>query len=150
MKKQEFQLSTASIKFVFEFLTNLVSTGKSFKIEISEWRESGTNSQRKTYFMWMGEIADGFNKMGLTQQIYSNGKLVMEKPWDKDFAHEFIMKYFYPSNEDGSRMSLREILKDRGAMCHLLDKLTPWAAEKGIFLTIPNKHWYWEHKNEQG
>lgn len=149
MKKQEFQLSSNSLKFVVEFLTKLVMTGKAFKIEISEWRESGTNSQRKTYFMWMREIADGFNERGMTQEIYSNGKLIMTKPWDENFAHEFIMLYFYPKNADGSRMSLRTILKDRGAMCHLLDKLTPWAAEKGIFLTIPNKHWYWEHKNEQ-
>ena len=74
----------------------------------------------------------------------------MEKDWDKDFAHEFVMLYFYPKNEDGSRMSLREILKDKSNMCYLLDRLIPFGAERQLMFTIPDKHYYWKYKQEQG
>jgi len=155
MKKQALQLRSANYKYVCEMLRKACDSGKTFKLELSEWRAKATDAQRGTYFMWMQELADWANANGMMQHIYStdqNGelKLVDKKPWDQNFAHEFTMKYFYPKNEDGSRMSLTVILKNRGEMCHLLDQLYPWCLDKGCYLTIPNKHWYWTHKRENG
>lgn len=150
MAKKQFQLSRASLKYCIEILTSIVKDDGVFNIEISEWRDRGTDAQRRTYWMWMGEIAQWAIARGLTQEVWSGGKRILVKEWDKDFAHEFVMRYFYPKNEGGSRKSLTAILKDKGDMCHLLDQLVPWCADKGIFLTIPQKHYYWEHRNEQG
>lgn len=148
MRKQTVQLSKPSLKYVIERLTELADTGKAFQLEITEWRKKGTDQQRKTYWLWMREIADWAKEAGIKQDIYVKGKLVARKDWDKDFSHEFIMQYFYPKNEDGSRYSLKEVLKDRGEMCALMDRLNAWCAEKGIFLTIPRNHFYWEYKNQ--
>ena len=153
-KQPAIQLTTGNLKWVVGKLTELVQSNKAYKLEISEWREKGTTSQRNTYWMWMGEVSNWANGCGLKQKVYTtdiNGKprLVATKDWDKDFAHEFIMLYFYPKNENGSRMSLTEILKDRGEMCQLLDRLNVWCIDKGFSLTIPDKHWYWKYKRQE-
>jgi hypothetical protein len=155
MKKQEFQLRTANLKIIYDLLEKACESGKVFKLELSEWREKATDTQRGLYWRWMEEIAEWANSCGMKQQIYTTDpqgkpRLVGEKPWDKDFSHEFIMQYFYPKGEDGKRMSLTVILKNRGEMSYLLDRLNPWCLEKGFSLSIPNRHWYWENKRTNG
>lgn len=110
------------------------------KITISEWRDKGTDPQRRAWWVIMGQVAKWMDSNGIQESVYItvNGKpqKITDKPPSKDFAHELTMYKLFPVEKNGRRKSLVKVMKDKYLMCETLDRVFAYYAERGCHLTL--------------
>jgi len=81
MAIKDFRLTISSVTMLISQLTEMLKAGhgKSYRVNITEWRESRSLSQNSMYWKWLTEIS--------TQWSVSD---------DPEIIHEIFKKYFCP------------------------------------------------------
>ena len=106
----------------------IIESGKSAKVVITQWRESRTEPQRKTMWMWYREVA---------QQIKEKGK----GDYTPDDLHEYFKDEFCPVKQikfGGKVKHVKSTTRlNTGEMHFYLQQIDVWSANAGFKLTIP-------------
>ncbi|WP_392567122.1 hypothetical protein [Utexia brackfieldae] len=133
-------LHESNIKSIFQKLTELVLSGKRYRIVIKVWKDKRTVDQNSLNWMWCTEIAQQANKHS-TEEI---------SPED---VHEFYKKMFCPEKEKNVLGQIVKIkstkLLDTGEMHFYLNQIEYDAHSKGLTLTIPANSEYKKLKDKQ-
>ena len=135
---KEFKLAGGNLGLVVSEITKLVlSSTKSFRLTIVEWREKRSLSQNSMMWMWMTEI-DKQKPLKCDTGEFKGSEL-----W-----HEVFKKYYCDSKQitDGDNYMVVKTttLLDVGEMTHYLNKIESWCMDKGIKLTIPEDSEYYK------
>ncbi|MEY8768999.1 YbcN family protein [Erwinia sp. ACCC 02193] len=116
-------------------LFDLVSSGKRWRIKITEWRDQRSIPQNSLQHMWYAE---------LSAYLIRRGKPFASPAWVKD-----AMKHTYLGYEErvmvdvvtGGRTQVQTLRHtadlDTGDMHHYLTQVEAWALNVGCRLTVP-------------
>ena len=139
---RDFRLNTANLAALAAEVGRLVFTGKSYRVNIVEWKEKRSLSQNSLYWKWLSEI-DKQNPL----------KLVNSKGCGAELWHEVFKKYYCPQRIITDGKTEMEIvstkLLDTGEMHHYLTQIEHWAMSRGFKLTIPINSEYQDLINRQ-
>lgn len=109
------------------------------RVTIEKRRPKGTDVQRAAWWVLMEQVSAWMRDKGMKEGVYivngDNVKKIGDKPASKEFAHEITMLKLFPV-ENGKRMSLVKVLKDKLKMCALLDRVLAYYAERGLILVL--------------
>lgn len=127
---KDFKLNNGTLAALAAEVGRLVTTGKSYRINIVEWREKRSLSQNSLYWKWLAEI-DKQNPL-----VVVNSKDCGAELW-----HEVFKKYYCPeriiSNGNNELKITSTKLLDVGEMHHYLSLIEIWCMNLGFKLTIP-------------
>ena len=104
---------------------------------------------KKTWRMWMRETADFMSGNGVTMPlgVTAEGVPWGKRPFNDDDAHELWVRHWMGVDSDGARYKTAS--GDKGEMVSMMDKHSAWAADKGLFLTIPQHGEYMKYREAQ-
>lgn len=135
MAIKDFRLTISSVTMLISQLTEMLkaSHGKSYRVNITEWRDSAGKSQKGLYWMWVTEIT--------TQWDVSDNKEVI---------HEIFKKYYCPEKVINEHLKIKSTtLLDIGEMCFYLNRIEQFCLDRGFIITIPDNCEYRELMNKQ-
>ncbi|AQV70746.1 TPA: hypothetical protein RLT95_000349 [Escherichia coli] len=121
-------------------LKQILSTGKRWRIKISEYREKRTLSQNNLMWVWNAEIAAQLSAASAEN-------------FTPEEVHEWLKDIFCPAkrvtifNITRCVKSTRQL--DIGDMHKYLTDIDQWAHQKGLRLTIPDNCEYLDLKERQ-
>lgn len=144
---RDFCLHTSTLGQFTKLIFDLVSSGKRWRIKITEWREQRSIPQNSLQHMWYAEIS---------AYLIKRGKPFASPEWVKDaMKHTFLG---YESREmvnvkNGERtqnQTLRHTAElDTGDMHYYLTQVEAWAMNIGCRLTIPADSEYNQLRQKQ-
>jgi hypothetical protein len=140
----ELKLTMASLGSVLSELTKLThsNTGKSFRLEVKEWREKRSLSQNAMYWAWLSEID---NQAPL--------RIDGSKAKGSELWHEVFKKYYCPVKNITNGQNILPVkstkILDVGEMTFYLNKIEMFCIDRGIFLTIPESSEYYKLMERQ-
>lgn len=133
-------LHQSNIKSIVKVLTDLVLSGKRYRIIIKIWKDKRSIDQNSLNWMWCTEIANQANK-------------VSKEQLSAEDVHEYYKKRFCPEKEKnvlGEIVKIRSTkLLDTGEMHFYLSQIEYDAGMKGLTLTVPNNSEYKKLQDEQ-
>jgi len=135
MAIKDFRLTISSVTMLISQLTEMLKAGhgKSYRVNITEWRESRSLSQNSMYWKWLTEIS--------TQWSVSD---------DPEIIHEIFKKYFCPEKTINKHLTIKSTKKlDVGEMCFYLNRIEQFCLDRGFIITIPDNCEYRELMNKQ-
>jgi len=125
---QEFVLHESNKTQFWQILQQILTTGKRWRIKISEYREKRSLSQNSLLWMWNTEIAE---------QLTATGT----ESFTDEEVHEWLRDMFCPAKPVTIAGLTRYIkstrLPDTGDMHHYLSDIDRWARPRWLRLTIP-------------
>lgn len=138
-----------SVDDIFDFSEDLRGVIQDIPVivEVKRW-EANSWPMKKTWRMWMSEIAKHMADAGVTMPLMINkdGKIYGRRPFDEKDAHELFVRQFLGVDENGDRYKTAS--GDKGKMLNMMDEMISWATERGISLTIPGDGEYMKLKKE--
>lgn len=144
---QDFCLHKSTLGQFTKSIFELISSGKRYRVKISEWRDKRSLPQNSLQHMWYAE---------LSAYLIKRGKSFASPEWVKD-----AMKHTYLGYEEremvdvatGEKtviLSLRHTADlDTGEMHFYLNQVEGWALNNGCRLTVPADSEYNQLKNKQ-
>lgn len=137
---REFILHETNKFQLWQILKEIISTGKRWRIKISEYREKRSLSQNNLMWKWNAEMAG---------QLTS----VSSESFSDEDVHEWLKKMFCPAKPltiMGKTVWVKSTkLLDVGEMHKYLNDIDVWAHQGGLKLTIPHECEYRELQRKQ-
>lgn len=137
---QEFILHETNKNQLWLILKEILTTGKRWRIKISEYREKRSLPQNSLLWKWNSEIA---------QQLSSASP---ERFTDEE-VHEWLKDMYCPAKPVKIFDMVRYVKSTRqldvGEMHKYLNDIDLWAHQKGLRLTIPDTCEYRELQRRQ-
>ncbi|MGE1402294.1 hypothetical protein ACMFFG_14680 [Citrobacter freundii] len=137
---QEFILHETNKTQLWLLLKEILSTGKRWRIKISEYREKRSLSQNNLLWKWNTEVAE---------QLTATGA---DKFTDEE-VHEWLKDMYCPAKPVTISGMTRYVKSTRRLdVCEMHKYLTDidqWAHQKGLRLTIPSECEYRELQRRQ-
>lgn len=147
MPDKDFCLHKSTLGQFTKQLFELISTGKRYRVKISEWRDKRSIPQNSLQHMWYAEIS---------AYLIKRGKPFASPEWVKDAMKHTFLGYEEREMVDvktGDKTAVRSLRHtsklDTGDMHFFLSQVEMWAAEFGLALTIPNGCEYSNLKQKQ-
>ena len=135
---KDFCLHSTTIKQFFSLASEIVESGKKYRVDVVEWRDKRSTPQNKTWRGWMGETAKAMSARGVTMDMkQKSGRPIITRPINPQDCHELFVGLHGGYNEEGLRILTSKARKD--AMTFIMDKHIHWCAERGIKITIPRQ-----------
>lgn len=148
MSQQDFCLHKSNLGTFIQKLTELLFSGKRYRIKISEWREIRTIPMNATWRMWMHTTGEWLRARGVVVDIRSgSGDVALSRPITDDETHDYFVGHWLGRDENGEREKTRRM--DKGRMLHLMELHEAWCIEKGIPITIPSQSEFMAMKAKQ-
>ncbi|QHJ84886.1 MAG: hypothetical protein [Caudoviricetes sp.] len=126
-------LHESNIKSIFKMLSELVLSGKRYRLVVKVWKDKRSVDQNSLNWMWCTEIANQANN-------------VSDEQLSAEDVHEYYKKRFCPGKEKnvlGEIVRIRSTkLLDTGEMHFYLSQIEYDATTKGLNLTIPSNSEY--------
>jgi len=121
------------------------------RIVIEDIPNPASSSMRKTWFMWMGQIAPFMSSRGAKMPLYiaPDGRYIGEREFNKDDAHEMFCQKFGGVNDEGERVIRFSSKSDKHDALHAMEQILEWSTERGLVLTIPEKGEFMKLQREQ-
>lgn len=144
---QDFCLHKSTLGQFTKHIFDLVSSGKRWRIKITEWRDQRSIPQNSLQHMWYAE---------LSAYLIKRGKPFASPAWVKD-----AMKHTYLGYEErvmvdvvtGGRTQVQTLRHtadlDTGEMHHYLSQVEAWALNVGCRLTVPADSEYNQLRKKQ-
>lgn len=137
---QEFILHETNKAQLWSLLKEILSTGKRWRIKISEYRERRSLPQNSLLWKWNSEIAEQLTAVGSYR-------------FSDEEVHEWLKDMYCPAKpvtisemtryvKSTRRLDIRE-------MHRYLTDVDQWAHQKGLRLTIPDSCEYRELQRRQ-
>ena len=137
---KDFKLTLAMLPELMRLLKELLTTGKTYRVNVKEWREKRSLSQNALYWVWLEEVS---------QALKPNDKQHKADVW-----HEYFKQYFctakpiaMPAGKDAIVKSTKTL--DVGEMCHYMTQIHNWAAGHMLILPVPENSEYKQNLNKQ-
>jgi hypothetical protein len=144
---QEFILHETNKSQFWSVLKEKISTGKRWRIEMSEYRAKRSIPQNSLSHMWYAEIS---------KQLVATGRDYCTPEWVKRNLKKTFLGYReveYTDLKTGEVETRRELKKtselDTGDMHYYLQEIEDWCFSMGIELTIPENCEYRELQRRQ-
>mgnify|MGYP000966955862 CR=1 FL=1 len=132
---QDFCLHKSTLGQFTKQLFELVSSGKRWRIKITEWRDQRSIPQNSLQHMWYAE---------LSAYLIKRGKPFASPEWVKDAMKHTYLGYEVREMVDvvtGGRTQVQTLRHtadlDTGDMHHYLTQVEAWALNVGCRLTVP-------------
>ncbi len=144
---QDFCLHKSTLDQFTQHIFDLVSSGKRWRIKITEWRDQRSIPQNSLQHLWYAE---------LSAYLIKRGKPFASPEWVKD-----AMKHTYLGYEEremvdvvtGGRTQVQTLRHtadlDTGDMHHYLTQVEAWALNVGCRLTVPADSEYNQLRQKQ-
>ncbi|ECT5347400.1 YbcN family protein [Salmonella enterica] len=137
---QEFILHETNKSQSWLVLKQILSTGKRWRIKISEYREKRSLPQNSLMWKWNTEIADQLSATGVDR-------------FTDEEVHEWLKDMYCPATPVTVFGMTRYVKSTRqldiGEMHKYLTDIDQWAHQKGLRLTIPDNCEYLDLKRRQ-
>ncbi|MEG8497781.1 hypothetical protein U4P14_10345 [Klebsiella pneumoniae] len=137
---QEFILHETNKAQLWSHLKEILSTGKRWRIKISEYRERRSLPQNSLLWKWNSEIAEQLTAVG-------------SDSFSDEEVHEWLKDMYCPAKPVTISGMTRYVKSTRrldiGEMNKYLTDIDQWAHQKGLRLTIPNECEYRELQRRQ-
>lgn len=141
-------LHKSNLNSIFKVLSEIVTTGKRYRIKITEWRDLRTIPMNKTWRMWMETTGEWLRARGVVIDIKNGvGEIVLSKPITNEETHEYFVGHWLGRNENGEREKNSKM--DKARMLYMMEKHEQWCIEKGIPIIIPSNSEYMSLKRNQ-
>ena len=141
-------LHKSNLNSIFKVLSEIVTTGKRYRIKITEWRDLRTIPMNKTWRMWMETTGEWLRARGVVIDIKNGvGEIVLSKPITNEETHEYFVGHWLGRNENGEREETSKM--DKARMLYRMEKHEQWCIEKGIPIIIPRNSEYMSLKRKQ-
>lgn len=141
-------LHKSNLNSIFKVLSEIVTTGKRYRIKITEWRDLRTIPMNKTWRMWMETTGEWLRARGVVIDIKNGvGEIVLSKLITNEETHEYFVGHWLGRNENGEREKTSKMDKER--MLYMMEKHEQWCIEKGIPIIIPRNSEYMSLKRKQ-
>nr|WP_052447781.1 YbcN family protein [Serratia symbiotica]CDS57799.1 hypothetical protein; DLP12 prophage [Serratia symbiotica] len=144
---QDFCLHKSTLGQFTHYLFELISSGKRYRVKISEWRDKRSLPQNSLQHMWYAE---------LSAYLIKRGKSFASPEWVKDAMKHTYLGYEeremvdVVTGEKTVMLSLRHTADlDTGEMHFYLTRVEGWALNIGCRLTVPADSEYNQLKNKQ-
>lgn len=144
---RDFCLHTSTLGQFTKHLFDLVSSGKRWRIKITEWRDQRSIPQNSLQHMWYAEIS---------AYLIKRGKPFASPEWVKDAMKHTFLGYEsreminVKSGERTQNQTLRHTAElDTGDMHHYLTQVEAWAMNIGCRLTVPADSEYNQLRQKQ-
>lgn len=144
---QEFILHETNKKQLWSILKEILSTGKRWRIKISEYRAKRSIPQNSLSHMWYAEISE---------QLIATGRGYCTPEWVKRNMKKTFLGYHEVeytnllTGETETRSELRKTSElDTGDMHYFLQQVEEWCLSVGIELTTPADCEYRELQRRQ-
>lgn len=137
---QEFILHETNKAQLWSLLKEILSTGKRWRIKISEYRERRSLPQNSLLWKWNSEIAEQLTAVG-------------SDSFSDEEVHEWLKDMYCPAKPVTISGMTRYVKSTRrldiGEMNKYLTDIDQWAHQKGLRLTIPDSCEYRELQRRQ-
>lgn len=137
---QEFILHETNKSQFWLVLKQILSTGKRWRIKISEYREKRSLPQNSLLWKWNTEIAEQLSATGIDH-------------FTEEEVHEWLKDMYCPAKPVTVFGMTRYVKSTRqldiGEMHKYLTDIDQWAHQKGLRLTIPDNCEYRDLKRRQ-
>ncbi|SER29869.1 hypothetical protein SAMN05216522_12116 [Rosenbergiella nectarea] len=137
---REFILHETNKSQLWQILKEIISTGKRWRIKISEYREKRSLSQNNLMWKWNAEMAGQLTA-------------VSSESFSEEWVHEWLKEQFCPAKPItimGKTVWVKSTkLLDVGEMHKYLNDIDVWAHQRGLKLTIPHECEYRELQRKQ-
>lgn len=137
---QEFILHETNKAQLWSLLKEILSTGKRWRIKISEYRERRSLPQNSLLWKWNSEIAEQLTAVGSDH-------------FSDEEVHEWLKDMYCPAKPVTISGMTRYVKSTRrldvGEMNKYLTDIDQWAHQKGLRLTIPDSCEYRELQRRQ-
>ncbi|WLS77374.1 YbcN family protein [Erwinia pyri] len=147
MTVQDFCLHVSTMGQFTKQLFELVSSGKRWRIKITEWRDQRSIPQNSLQHMWYAE---------LSAYLIKRGKPFASPEWVKDAMKHTYLGYEAREMVDvvtGERTQIQTLRHtsclDTGDMHYYLTQVEGWALNVGCRLTIPADSEYNQLRQKQ-
>ena len=144
---QDFCLHKSTLGQFTRLIFDLVSSGKKYRIKLSEWRDQRSIPQNSLQHMWYAE---------LSAYLIKRGKAFATPEWVKDAMKHTYLGYESREMVDvttGERTLIQTLRHtsslDTADMHHYLTQVEGWALNIGCRLTIPAESEYQKLKVKQ-
>ncbi|MBQ0955961.1 YbcN family protein [Serratia symbiotica] len=144
---QDFCLHKSTLGQFTKSIFELISSGKRYRVKISEWRDKRSLPQNSLQHMWYAE---------LSAYLIKRGKSFASPEWVKDAMKHTYLGYEeremvdVATGEKTVMLSLRHTADlDTGEMHFYLTRVEGWALNIGCRLTVPADSEYNQLKNKQ-
>lgn len=144
---QDFCLHKSTLGQFTRLIFDLVSSGKKYRIKLSEWRDQRSIPQNSLQHMWYAE---------LSAYLIKRGKAFATPEWVKDAMKHTYLGYEAREMVDvitGDRTQIQTLRHtsnlDTADMHHYLTQVEGWALNVGCRLTIPADSEYQKLKDKQ-
>ncbi|EIY5012591.1 YbcN family protein [Klebsiella quasipneumoniae] len=137
---QDFILHETNKAQLWSLLKEILSTGKRWRIKISEYRERRSLPQNSLLWKWNSEIAEQLTA-------------VSSDSFSDEEVHEWLKDMYCPAKPVTISGMTRYVKSTRrldiGEMHKYLTDIDQWAHQKGLRLTIPDSCEYRELQRRQ-
>lgn len=144
---EDFCLHKSTLGQFTKQLFELISSGKRYRVKISEWRDKRSIPQNSLQHMWYAEIS---------AYLIKRGKPFASAEWVKDAMKHTFLGYEEREMVDvktGDKTAVRTLRHtadlDTGDMHFYLTQVEGWAMNIGCRLTVPNDCEYNQLKQKQ-
>ncbi|WP_311747549.1 hypothetical protein [Proteus columbae] len=146
--KNDICLHKSNLNSIFKVLSEIVTTGKRYRIKITEWRDLRTIPMNKTWRMWMETTGEWLRARGVVIDIKNGvGEIVLSKPITNEETHEYFVGHWLGRDENGEREKTSKM--DKARMLYMMEEHEQWCIEKGIPIIIPSNSEYMSLKRNQ-
>lgn len=137
---QEFILHETNKSQFWSVLKEILSTGKRWRIKISEYREKRSLPQNSLMWKWNTEIAEQLS--AVSSDVFTDEEI-----------HEWLKDMYCPAKPVTLYGMTRYVKSTRrldvGEMHKYLEDIDRWAHQKGLRLTIPDQCEYRDLQRRQ-
>lgn len=137
---QEFILHETNKSQFWSVLKEILSTGKRWRIKISEYREKRSLPQNSLMWKWNTEIAEQLT--AVSSDVFTDEEI-----------HEWLKDMYCPAKPVTLYGMTRYVKSTRrldvGEMHKYLEDIDLWAHQKGLRLTIPDQCEYRDLQRRQ-
>ncbi|CAI1768474.1 Uncharacterised protein [Serratia fonticola] len=145
---EDFCLHKSTLGQFTKQLFELISTGKRWRIKITEWRDLRTIPMNRTWRMWMETTGDWLRVRGVVVDIKSRGgTVVLSRPITNEEVHDLMVGRHLGRDEHGERERTSKM--DKGRMLYLMELHEAWCTEKGVPIVIPNNSEFMQLRQQQ-
>ncbi|HEL8054143.1 TPA: hypothetical protein U0D20_004620 [Escherichia coli] len=145
--KTEFCFHESTRDAFWSLLKELISTGKRYRVVITDWKDRRSISQNSLSHMWYAEIS---------RYLISRGHSQWTETFTKDAMKHAFLGYEKREVIDVSTGEVVEVSELRktsmlstGDMHFYLSRIEAWARDIGCLLTIPDNSEYRKLKEQQ-
>lgn len=141
-------LHESNIKSVFKTLSELVLSGKRYRIIIKIWKDKRSIDQNSLSHMWYADITkQGNERVGKVEFDIDNVKKDLKKAF---LGYEVVRYTDVVTGEEKRVKRLKKTSElDSGEMHIYLQRIETWAYQNGFELRIPNDCEYRKLQDEQ-